>query len=398
VLTLVVCGLLAQGPAEPVVRVGLEALSGGASEGLLGKRVGLVAHAASVTNDGRPAASVLVQRGVRVVRLFAPEHGLLSRRAAGEGDRAGVDPQTRLPVVSVYPPGSIGDHLADLDAVVFDLQDVGVRFYTYISTLIHLLRACGEKGVELWVLDRPNPLGGEHLAGPVADPREKVPESLVNAAPGPLVHGLTAGEMARFVNQRLEKPARLRVVPLEGWKRGMTWPDTGRVWVAPSPNLKTAEAALAYPGTCLLEATNVSEGRGTPSPFLLLGAPWLRAEDLVGRLHAPGFTFAAEPFTPTASTAAPSPKYLGQRCPGVRVRVVNAAEARPYELGLRLLHELRRSHPELRWVRPYALDELLGTQEVRLALERGDTVEEILAADAEAIARFRRDREAALLY
>ncbi len=362
-----------------------------------------------MTLDGRTAVSVLRERGVRLVRLFAPEHGLASTRAAGEGDEDGRDPESGLPVVSLYPPEGMAGRLADLDVLVFDLQDAGVRFYTYVSTLIRLVRACAEADVELWVLDRPNPLGGEYLAGPVPDPRDEVAESLVNTAPGPLVHGLTMGEMARYVNQRLEKPARLRVVPLRGWKRTMRWPDTGRAWVAPSPNLRTAEAALVYPGTCLLEATNVSEGRGTESPFLLLGAPWLRAEELVAHLtalaagtsagrNAPAYSFAAEAFTPTASQAAPSPKYLGQRCRGVRVEVRDVTEVHPYELGLRLLHELYHHQPGFRLREGGALDALLATRRVRRALERGDTVEQILAADQEGIAAFRRDRQSALLY
>jgi uncharacterized protein YbbC (DUF1343 family) len=437
-LALLVGGLLAQGAAAPAVSVrfevaaaeagmsllqnrvgltpavqvsgvsvGLEAIAGEAGGDLLGKRVGLVAHAASVTQDGRTAVAVLRGRGVQVIRLFAPEHGLASTRAAGQGDEDGRDPETGLPVVSLYPPEAMAARLADLDVLVFDLQDAGVRFYTYVSTLIRLVRACAEADVELWVLDRPNPLGGEYLAGPVSAPREEVPESLVNTAPGPLVHGLTMGEMARYVNQRLERPARLRVVPLQGWRRAMRWPDTGRPWIAPSPNLRTAEAALVYPGTCLLEATNVSEGRGTESPFLLFGAPWLRAEELVAELSAwtagvgaesaPGYSFAVEAFTPTASQAAPSPKYLGERCCGVRVGVRVVAEVRSYELGVWLLHQLYHHQPGFR-LREGALDGLLGTRRVWRALERGDTAEQILAADQDAIAAFRRERQSSLLY
>jgi uncharacterized protein YbbC (DUF1343 family) len=309
-------------------------------------------------------------------------------------------------VVSLYglDEGRLLARIADLDAVVFDLQGAGVRFYTYVSTLIHLLRAAGGTEIEIVVLDRPNPLGGDYVAGPVPDPRDELAESLVNTAPGPLVHGLTMGEMARFANRRLDEPARLHVVPLAGWRRTMTWPDTGRSWIAPSPNLRTAEdlrtaeAALAYPGTCLLEATNVSEGRGSASPFLLIGAPWLRSAALAARLHAPGFTFSAERFTPISSKAAPRPKYVGQAVQGLRVRVTAPAQARPYELGVRLLYELRRQQPELRWLRPDALDQLVGTRSLRAALERGDTVEAILAADQDEIDSFRLDRQPALLY
>jgi uncharacterized protein YbbC (DUF1343 family) len=179
----------------------------------------------------------------------------------------------------------------------------------------------------------------------------------------------------------------------------MTWEDTGRTWVPPSPNLRSAEAALAYPGTCLLEATSATEGRGTEAPFLLIGAPWLDAPALVNAVSAPGFALSPTTFTPEAGKAAPKPKHLGAKCAGVRVRVTDASRARPYALGVALLHALRRQ-PGFAWsgVRPGHLDWLLGTSAVRVALERGDTVEAILRADEADIAAFRRERQAALLY
>ena len=216
--------------------------------------------------------------------------------------------------------------------------------------------------------------------------------------PGPLVHGLTAGEMARFVNASRAKPAKLTVVPLRGWKRTMTWSDTGRAWVPPSPNLRTPEAAIAYPGTALLEGTNVSEGRGTDAPFLLIGAPWLKPELIVPAIKVPGFTVEPTTFTPTASAAAPSPKNAGQASPGLRVKVTDAAGAKPYQLGVTLLHTLR-TQPGFQWLKDGEnMDRLVGTKKLRAALERGDTVEAIVAADADAITAYRKDRLKALLY
>jgi uncharacterized protein YbbC (DUF1343 family) len=382
------------------VQVGLERLEADGGRPLRGKRVGLVVHAASVTVDGRHAIDVLRDQGVDVLRLFAPEHGLRSRRAAGGIVSGGVDAETGLPVISLYGDKtrpSLED-LEGLDALVFDLQGAGVRFYTYVSTLILALEAAAEAGVEFVVLDRPNPIGGEGVAGPQSDPRDLVPKSLVNTAPGPLVHGLTTGEMARYVNSRREAPARLTIVPLKGWERRMTWVDTGRPWVPPSPNLRTPEAAMAYPGVCLIEATTVSEGRGTESPFLLLGAPWLNARELARRISVPGFAFEPARFTPRPSGSAPHPKHAGLDCAGLRIGVVDPRRARPYELGVRLLHALRGLHRELRWTRPGALDWLVGTQRLRIALERGDGVEAILAADRPAIEAFEQDRREALLY
>jgi len=384
--------------ASPPVRVGLERIAAGETAALEGKHLGLIVHAASVTAEGRHAVEVLRERHLDVVRLFAPEHGLRGQAAAGERVESDRDPVSGLPVVSLY-----GEHrrpspadLADLDALVFDLQDAGVRFYTYASTLILSLQSAAEVGIDFVVLDRPNPLGGERVAGPVSAPRNVVPESFLNLAPGPLVHGLTLGEMARHLNARLDPPARLVVLPLEGWKRHMTWSATGRPWVSPSPNLQSAEAALAYPGTALLEATNLSEGRGTDAPFLLLGAPWLTISD--DPPAVPGYRFETAHFTPKSSPAAPQPKYEDQECQGLRIHVTDPETADPYRLGVTLLAYLSRQ-PGFAWRDGgEALTRLLGSPRLLQDLQAGKTVEEILAADAEDHAAWRQERQPALLY
>jgi len=389
------------GTEEPpaVVGVGLERLEAEGGAALRGKRLGLVVHGASLTADGRHAVDVLRGLGLDVRRLFSPEHGLRGEAAAGEAVEGGIDAATGLPIVSLYGARTrpTPADLAGLDALVVDLQDAGVRFYTYVSTLLLCLEAAADAGLELVVLDRPNPLGGERIEGPVSDPRELVPSSLVNLAPGPLVHGLTPGEMARFVNARRPRPARLSVVALTGWRRAMVWSDTGRPWVAPSPNLRSAEAALAYPGTCLLEATSASEGRGSEAPFLLLGAPWLDVAAVSRDVAGPGFALEPARFTPRASKAAPQPRYEGTELPAVRVRVTDAHALRPYALGVRLLVALRRQ-PGFAWRGPDALDRLVGTRRLREALEARAGVAEILAVDDADHAAWRRERAAALLY
>lgn len=393
--------LLAALLAGAAVQVGLERVEADGGAPLRGKRVGLVVHAASVTADGRHAIDVLRGQGIDVRRLFSPEHGLRSRAAAGERVASGVDATSGLPLVSLY-----GDKtrpspadLEGLDALVVDLQDAGVRFYTYLSTMLLCLEAAADAGIELVVLDRPNPLGGVRVEGPVSDPADVVPRSLVNGTPGPLLPGLTAGEMARFANSQRAKPARLSVVAMRGWRREMTWADTGRAWPTPSPNLRTPEAALAYPGTCLIEGTNVSEGRGSESPFLLIGAPWVKPEALVRAVRAAGFALAPARFTPASSEAAPQPKLLGEACAGVRVSVTDARRAAPYALGVALLRALRDLHPQFAWRGDGSgFDRLVGTRRLRAAIDRGDAVATIVAADAEAIARWRRDRQPALLY
>ena len=382
----------------PRVEVGLERVESDKGAPLRGRRVGLLGHAVSVAADGRHAIDVLCGAGVEVVRLFGPEHGLRGLAAAGEEVAGGTDAASGLPLVSLYGGKTkpTPEDLRGLDALVVDLQDAGVRFYTYVSTMLLSLEAAADAGLEVVVLDRPNPLGGERVEGPLRDPA--MPFSLVSAAPGPLVHGLTLGEMARIADGTRGKPGRVSVVPMRGWSRGMTWADTGRPWVNPSPNLRSAEAAIAYPGTCLLEATNASEGRGTEAPFLLVGAPWMKPEAVAREAATPGFALEPTTFTPAASAAAPTPKLQGEACQGLRVRVTDAAAARPWTLGLRLLVALRR-HPEFAWVREGAwLDTLSGTKAVRAALERGDGVDAILASEAPAIESWRRERAASLLY
>ncbi len=380
------------------VRVGLERLTEGEAEILVGKRIGLVVHAASVTTDGRHAIDVLRDLDLEVVRLFSPEHGLRGRAAAGEQVESGLDPVSGLPVVSLYGENRqpLPADLEDLDLLVFDLQGAGVRFYTYVSTMMLALEAAGEVGLGFVVLDRPNPLGGERVEGPVSVPRDVVPESFVNMAPGPLVHGLTMGEMARLVNARLERPAELTVIPMQGWQRSMVWADTGRPWVSPSPNLRSAEAALAYPGTAFLEVTSVNEGRGTSDPFLIIGAPWLDPNQV--SIDVPGFALEPTSFVSESSAAAPKPKYLEEECSGFRVVVTDPAVAEPYRLGVALVTELM-TQPGFEWRRQgEALTWLMGTPRLFEDFETGMLVDDIVAFDEPDHASWRQERQPFLLY
>ena len=383
---------------DGIVRVGLDRVAAGEDHGLQGKRLGLIVHAASVTFDGRHAIDAMRDANLDVVRIFTPEHGLRSRAAAGEKVASGIDPESGLPVVSLY-----GDHrkptaedLEGLDALVFDLQGGGVRFYTYVSTMMLALEAAAEAGLEFVVLDRPNPLGGDRIEGPVSAPRDVVPESFVNMAPGPMVHGLTLGEMARLVNQSLPQPARLMVVTMEGWERWMTWVDTGRPWVPPSPNIRSPDAAIAYPGVCLLEASTVSAGRGTDSPFLYFGAPWILPEEI--HVSVPGFELEPASFTPVTSPAAPDAKFLDQECHGMHVRVIDPAAAQSYRLGVELLIALQ-GREEFEWGQDgVSLTRLVGTPRLLEDLRQGMTAEQIVEADTAAHEAWRRDRASSLLY
>lgn len=391
----------ARAVAAPRVRTGLDRVVAAKGEPLLGKRVGLLVHAASLTAEGRHAIDALLASGVKVVRLFGAEHGYRGLAAAGETVADGIDAGTGLPVVSLYGKKSkpAPADLEGLDAFVVDMQDAGVRFYTFAATMMHCLDACAAAGVPMIVLDRPNPIGGARVDGPLTGPESEIPRSLLNMTPGPLVHGLTMAEMAQVVNVSRETKATLQPVRMEAWVRSMTWADTGLPWVNPSPNLRSADACLAYPGTCLIEGTIATEGRGTDAPFLKIGAPWFKAEEMAKAVRVKGFACEPTAFTPRSSPAAPAPKLLDVPCRGLEIQVTDAQAAEPWRLGLTLLIEMKKRHPEFAWNRDGSgFDRLVGTRALRVAIDRGDSVEAILAAEAPDVEAFRKSRASSLLY
>jgi uncharacterized protein YbbC (DUF1343 family) len=405
---------LSSAPASPPVQVGLEVVEADRGAPLQGKKVGLVVTPGSVTADGRHSIDVLRKAGVNVVRLFAHERALRTRTAVWdrvaqnldgtpflgrpEAESAGrrVDAETRLPIVDLGSAKLGPEDVRDLDAIVFDLQDPGVRFFTVMGRLQQCMETAAGAGIEFVVLDRPNPLGGELVEGPAREAGPTVRAVLTNLAPGPLVHGLTTGEMAQLIRSRLGKPLRLTVVPMKGWKRGMTWTDTGRPWPSIAPNLRSPEAALVYPGLGLLEATNVSEGRGTDQPFLLFGAPWMENGKLPS-VATTGFTVEMARFTPRPSAFAVNPKHKDTECMGARVSVRDPQAVRPYELGVQLLRFLTGQRG-FGWTGPTALDDLVGTSRLRRALDAGESAAQIVAADEPAIEKFRKDRVKFLIY
>ncbi len=350
---------------------------------LRGRRLGLVTNAGATTGlQGdrplTPARVALLEAGYGLVRLFAPEHGLASAAADGVAVGDGVDPLTGLPVVSLYGSRLAPDphHLADLEGLLFDVPDIGARFYTYVWTLSHVMEACAQEGTPLWVLDRPNPLGGDLAAaeGPLLD--EAQVSSFVGRWSIPVRHSLTVGELARLWQRERLPDLELTVVPVEGWRREQHWPETGMPFVPPSPAMPSYETALLYPGTCLLEGTNVSEGRGTAMPFRQCGAPWVDGPALAARfneLGLPGVVARAVRFTPSLG------KHAGSVCHGVMLHVVDPVGFRPVRTGLHLVALLRHLHPDhFAWI-PYTtpeagpghghFDRLVGRLDVRPTLE-----------------------------
>jgi uncharacterized protein YbbC (DUF1343 family) len=351
-----------------------------------GKRIALL------TNDAATSAAfpfpcvasrvALAGAGARLVRLFSPEHGLGA--AAADGRKVGdqVDPLTGAPVVSLYGSGVAPrpEHLADIDLVVCDLQDVGVRFYTYAWTMTHVIDACAAASVPVVVLDRPNPLGGDLAAaeGPILD--ETITESLVGRHSIPVRHSLTLGELARLWVRERCTSARLSVVTMTGWRRRMHWPQLGLPFVPASPAMPGYDTAIVYPGACFLEGTNLSEGRGTSFPFRVAGAPWLDAVQVADRLNAaalPGFRARPVEFQPSAS------KFADMSCRGVMLHVTDAARFRPVAAGLHLICAIRGAHPSQFAWGPYPraddprsgshFDRLVGSKSVRRSIQDDPT-------------------------
>ncbi len=388
---------------RPRVRTGLEELL--ARPGTLrGRRFGLVANPTSVTS-GLVHASLALRssRTFRLTALFGPEHGIWANAQDLVEVEDGRDPQTGLPVHSLYGKTRIPtrEMLAGLEAMVFDVQDVGARYYTFIYTMLHVLQACAEAQLPVVVLDRPNPLGGSVVDGNVLEAQYR---SFVGLHPLAVRHGLTVGELALLFRRELGLEVDLRVVRMKGWRRDMHFEDTGLPWVIPSPNMPTVDSTFVYPGGCLIEGTNLSEGRGTTRPFELVGAPWLDpwtlARDLE-RERIPGARFRPVFFTPTFQ------KHAGLVCGGVQVHVLDRHRFPAFLAYLLLIHHARRQAPErFAWRDPpyeYELikrpiDILCGTERVRKAIEDGISPRKLAPGWQREAAAFRRRRAPYLLY
>jgi uncharacterized protein YbbC (DUF1343 family) len=361
---------------SPRVRTGLDVLVAERFRRLRGLRVGVIANPTSVDCKMRHLADLVHNSpDLELAALFGPEHGVRADAQDMIGVESDRDTRTGAVVHSLYGSGPSSltptpEQLEGIDVLVFDIQDVGSRYYTFAATMLYAFKAAAAEGLRFLVLDRPNPLGGEVIEGPMLQPGF---ESFVGAYPLPIRHGLTVGELARLECAELGINIELEVIACEGWRRGMLWADTGLPWVLPSPNMPTPDTALVYPGGCLIEGTNLSEGRGTTRPFELWGAPWLDPYALVEQVgEAPGALLRPCAFRPTFH------KHAGQLCLGVQLHVVDPAAFRSVSLYTRFLAAARAQAPDqFRWrhepyefVRdPIAIDLLYGSDRERLAIE-----------------------------
>ena len=377
------------------VRAGIDVLADRLPDVLRGKRIGLITNHTGLDRAGRSTIDVLkAMPAVDLVALFGPEHGIRGTAEAGEKVESGRDARTGLPVHSLYgrTQKPTAEMLAGIEALVFDIQDVGARPYTYVYTMALAMQAAAERAIPFVVLDRPNPIGGAIVEGGLLDTAFA---SFVGMYPIPLRHGMTVGELARLFNGAFGIGAALTVVPVEEWRRTMWYDETGLPWTPPSPNIPRLESAIHYPGTVLVEGTNLSEGRGTDRPFEQVGAPWLEADSVAAALNAlslPGVRAEAVAFTPREGTR----KYGGTALRGVRLVVTDRERYRPVETAVRLLESVRRQHPD-RLELTSSLDRLAGTNRLRLALESG-SVDALLADWEREAERFAQERRRWLLY
>lgn len=389
----------------PRVVTGLERVLSDREGALAGKRIGLIANPTTVDTHLRHAVDLLAAHPRVDLRvLFGPEHGLRGDAQDMIAVGAARDARTGLPVYSLYgtdeasltPPA---ESLEGLDAVVFDIQDVGSRYYTYVWTMVLAMRACAAAGVGFVVLDRPNPIGGHLVEGGAIEPGY---HSFVGLCSLPNRHGLTAGEIARWVMDTEKLDLALEIVTMHGWQRSMYFEDTGLPWILPSPNMPTRDTALVYPGMCLVEGTELSEGRGTTRPFELSGAPFIDSQALAEALaDLPGLVPRPVVFRPTFH------KWAGQPCGGVQLHVTDRETFRPYLTGVAFLREIRMRWPEhFSWrTKAYefvadipAIDLLAGSALVRQGIDAGAALADLAATWADAEAAFRDQRGAWLLY
>lgn len=383
-----------------MLRVGIDVLQQEAFAPLVGKRVGLFTNPSAVDAELISTYQRFVASDVNLVALFAAEHGAFGRAADGELIANMVDPATDIPIRSVYGKQHrpSAEMLADLDVMVCDIQDIGVRYYTYQWTMTHIIEACGEYGIPVVVLDRPNPLG-DVVAGRGLDAGF---DSLVGRFDVPMQHGLTIGEMMQLFNGEWNTtPADLTIIPCEGYQRHMTWEQIQRPFVPPSPNMPHLSTVRHYPGACLVEGTNLSEGRGTALPFEIVGAPFMDARSLAAELNQFGLQdvrFRPHFFTPTTR------KHANEACEGVQVHITGAS-FEPIKTWITVFHAVKEMYPnDFDWQPPFVagdhppFDKLIGSDQPRIALENGASVAEIMQGWDDFAQAFRELCQPYLLY
>ncbi len=382
--------------AKPApVQAGIDVLETQAFASLKGKQVGLITNHTGVNLSGRSTADLLARAPeVKLVALFSPEHGIRGRQGHGESIGDTIDPELHLPVYSLY--GAVKKPtpfmLNSIDVLVFDMQDVGARFYTYLTTMGMAMEAAEERGIAFVVLDRPNPVGGAIIEGQILDPRLRHFTAYYEV---PVRHGLTAGELALWYKETHGLKVSLSVIPLKNWTREMTWADTGRTFLPPSPNIRNPTAEILYPGIGMFETMNVSVGRGTDYPFELFGAPWIDGKLLADRLNQlklPGLQFQSALFTPEDDL------YIGMLCSGVRIKVTNPKLVRSVDLFVHIACLIRDLYPKELQPRWEEVARVAGSQDFEHLFIQNKSAIEIIDEFNKGANEFAKTRQPFLLY
>ena len=395
------------------VRPGISILLSDSMDLIRGKKIGLLTNQTGI-NEKKESDIDLVRgdkarkANVKLVTLFSPEHGI-----RGTEDREGiansVDSKTGLPIISLYGAGTQAppdSEMQKLDALVFDLQDIGTRTWTYVGAMIYSMRAAARTGKMIIVLDRPNPITGYFVEGPVLDTALANPEDPAPGKPGqayalypvPLRHGMTIGEMALMFNEVLNIKSNLKVVAMRGWKRELWFDRTGLPWVKPSPNMPTLQSAMLYPGLVAFEGSNLSVGRGTPTAFQIIGAPWLKSDEVVKMLkerELHGVRFVAEQFTPVNAT---DEKFSNQRINGIRILLTNRSSLQAARVGAALLWAIAKTSPNDLKINNRTFDLRFGAPRVREALMRGEDPDAVIDREYRAAYEFREKSRKYWLY
>lgn len=383
------------------IKLGVDVFLEAHLDSVSGLRLGLLACPSSVDGDLRGTVERLHwQTEVNLVALFGPEHGIRGEAQAGSPVASAIDPLTGLPVYSLYgeTQSPTAEMLGGLDAIIIDLQDAGLRFYTFLATALYLMRAAKETGAAVILLDRPVPISANRVEGPMLDAAYR---SFVGPYPLPIRYGMTLGEVARLVNER-DIGCDLTVIAMRGWSRALWHDETSLPFIPSSPNLPTLDAVTLYPGSCLVEGTNLSEGRGTTRPFEYIGAPWLKAESLaeaLNRLSLPGLRFRPVYFAPSFS------KYQGELCAGVHLYVTEREEFQPVEAMTHVLQAVKRRYPEdFAWRQPWQdgasppVDLLWGSASLRQHIDADRSVDALIESWGPGVREFERLRADYLLY
>ncbi len=388
------------------VKTGAEVLISDKIQIIKNKNIGIITNHSAILSDGTHLIDSLIKiDGIKIKTIFSPEHGFRGNVPDGVIIGQSTDPKTGIPVISLYGKTRkpTPEMLENIDVLIFDIQDIGARFYTYISTLFLALQSAVENNIDFIILDRPNPIGGIKVDGPIIDDSLK---SFVGIAPLPVMHGMTIGELGLFFNQpgilETGKKAHLQVIKMQNWNRNYYFDDCGLPWVKPSPNMVSVEAEIVYPGMCFLEGTNVSESRGTYTPFLTFGAPFIKPDELktaLEKYNIHGLELRDTVFTPVAiSGMSNSPKYKNRQCAGLNLKVTDREVFQPVKFGVILLSVLHKLYPEQFKIKEKRLSKLFGKTYLAEMINAGRNPEEIISLWEQESETFKTKRKKFLLY